>query len=201
MSKTSSSSKTKGSHKRPGPLKETCPSFRRGHLPKEQDVERLRNLTKPHVESFNYFLDEGLAKGIQDIEPAELDLIDPKQLRDDRRSIDWDDIYTIKFWIENVKIGKPTKPTTISGNQGKLTSNKLLPHECRERSLVYSGQISGSVCYQIIQRRNGIAMDGVTTKIPKTFGKLPIMVGSKLCHLHDLSPKQLIQLRERGMYF
>ena len=65
-------------------LHETCPSFRRGHLPSDEDVKRLRDLTMNHVDSFNYFVEEGLSRGVKDIEPAELDIIDMKKVRDER---------------------------------------------------------------------------------------------------------------------
>ena len=81
-------------------LAESCPSFRRGHLPHFEDVERLRSLTKPHVESFNYFLEVGLAKGIKDIEHAELDLVDVQKVRDEGKA-DLTDASTVRFWVED----------------------------------------------------------------------------------------------------
>jgi DNA-directed RNA polymerase I subunit RPA2 len=191
-----------GGKKKKHEVVECCPSFRRGHLPYEDDVERLRSLTRPHVESFNYFLETGLASGIQDFEPAELDLVDPKKIRQNPEGIDWDGVSTVKFWVEDIKVTKPTKgssttmaASSMSGSSHRR-SDRLLPRECRERSLVYSGQIIGKFCYQIVQRRNGVAMEGTTTKIPRTFGNMPIMVGSKACHLDGLTPKELVQLRE-----
>jgi DNA-directed RNA polymerase I subunit RPA2 len=166
---------------------ETCPSFRRGHLPDEKDVLRLRTLSMPHVESFNYFLEVGLPRGIKDIEPAELDLVDPQQVRDGE--VDWDEVSTMQFWVEDVKISKPSKSSA-----GR--SNKLLPRETRERKIMYSGQIFGKFCYRIVQRRNGIQIPGPTTKLAKTFGNMPIMVMSNACHLAGLMPEELISLKE-----
>ncbi len=171
-------------------IPESIPSFCRGHLPKTEDVERFRFLTRPHVESFNYFLDTGIVCGIKDIEPAELDIFDPKKLREDARSIDWEEITTVRFWVEDIKVSKPIKPSSAGRNP------KLLPRECRERSSTYSGQIFGKFCYQTIQRRNGVAMEGAPVKIAKTFGNLPIMVGSKACHLEGLAPHELVKLKE-----
>jgi DNA-directed RNA polymerase I subunit RPA2 len=171
-------------------LVETCPSFRRGHLPHADDVERLRSLTAPHVESFNYFLEEGLTRGIKDIEPAELDLIDPKKIRDEgEASIDWSEVSTVKFWMEDVKVAKPVKP-----NSGR--SNRLRPRECRERGLMYAGQLSGKFCYQLVQRRNGVLIDSRPVKLHKTFGDLPLMVLSSACHLQGMAPDDLVKLKE-----
>jgi DNA-directed RNA polymerase I subunit RPA2 len=188
-SKLSSSSTSKKNKTAPS-VAESCPSFRRGHLPNDEDVKRLRSLTRPHVESYNYFLDIGLAKGIKDIEPVELDLVDPKQVRDDPKSIDWDEVSTIQYWVEDIKVSKPVK-SSVSGRGGRL-----YPHECRERSLMYSGLMTGKFCYNIIQRRNGVAIATPPTKIAKSFGNIPIMVGSKACHLHGLMPNELVKVRE-----
>jgi DNA-directed RNA polymerase I subunit RPA2 len=176
-------------------LKETCPSFPRGHLPSEEHVERLRSLSLPHVDSFNYFLEVGLPRGIKDIEPVELDLIDIQKLRKEGSGIvDWNEVSTVKFWMEDVKIAKAVK--SAAGR-----SNKLLPRECRERKIVYAGQIFGKFCYRIVQRRNGVEIEGPPVKIAKTFGNMPIMVLSKACHLEGLSPQELVKLREEVSLF
>lgn len=172
-------------------VKQSCPSFRRSHLPAEEDVNRLRFLTRPHVESFNYFLQSGLSRGIRAIPKAELDIVDPKTMRDDRNKIDWDEITTVRFWFEDVRVVKPSKPVSAGRSEGKL-----YPNECRERSLMYSGQIHGKFCYEIIQRRNGVAKGSVPYKMPKTFGVMPIMVLSNACHLEGLAPKNLVALKE-----
>ena len=176
---------------------QTCPSFRAGHLPADDDVIRLRQLTAPHVESFNYFLEEGLAAGIRDMEYGELDLIDYKtQLKDDGTYKGLEDTTTVRFWVENVSIHQPTKTT-----QSKSTSFRLLPRECRERGLMYSGRIHGTFCYQIVERRNGMELPHKVVKLQKQFGDMPIMVLSKACHLHGKMPAQLVQLREEDNEF
>jgi DNA-directed RNA polymerase I subunit RPA2 len=178
----------KKSGKVKGEIKETCPSFRRGHLAHDEDIERLRVLTEPHVGSFNYFLEEGLARGIKDIEPAEMDILDMNKLKEGGK-VDLSEVSTVKFWMEDVKIAKPTK---AAGGR----SNKLIPRECRERKIIYAGQIFGKFCYRIIQRRNGVEIAGPPTKIAKTFGNMPIMVLSKACHLEGMMAKELIKVRE-----
>ena len=93
---------------------ETCPSFRRGHLPHQEDVDRLRLLSEPHVKSFDYFLEIGLPKGIKDIEPAELDVVDLTKVRaNGLESVDWSEVSTVQFWIEDVKVTNP--PATSAG--------------------------------------------------------------------------------------
>jgi DNA-directed RNA polymerase I subunit RPA2 len=186
---------------------ETCPSFRSGHVPCDEDVIRLRTLTAPHVESFNYFLERGLPASIQSMERAELDLIDTARQQDSDRQLqdegsgaggggggggaigNLQDTTTVQFWISDVRVAKPSK---ASGSR----SNRLLPRECRERSLMYAGQMSGNFCYRFIERRNGVTMPGRVQTIAKTFGELPIMVLSKECHLEGKLPRELVMLKE-----
>jgi DNA-directed RNA polymerase I subunit RPA2 len=173
---------TKESLKSNQPPKETCPSFNRGHLPKKDHVERLHSLSRPHVESFDYFLEVGLKKAVGDIEPSELDLVDPK--RDD--IVDYSEVDTIQFWVENVTIKSPVKAG------GKL----LAPRECRELGLMYSGKIQGDFCFRVVKHRNGLAIPERTTRFQSQFGEMPIMVMSKACHLNGKSPAELSSMRE-----
>jgi RNA polymerase beta subunit len=167
-------------------LPETCPSFRRGHVPAIEDVERLRTLSLPHVESFDFFLETGLRKAIQDIVPSELDLVDPKA-----PDVNFDEVDTVQFWVENITIKPPTKSDSTRGLSGKLT-----PRECRELGLMYSGQMIGDFCYQIIQRRNGVKINGRIVKVQKHFGNMPIMVMSQACHLKEKTPTELVKMKE-----
>ena len=170
---------------------ETCPSFRCGSLPHSEDVQRFRELSHPHVDSFNFFLEVGLSQAIKDIEPSEMCIVDPKKAREDPGSIDWSDLTSVKFWVEDVRVTRPTKAN------GTGTSNCLYPRECRERGLMYAGHMTGTFCYTIVERRNGVAFPGPTVRLPKrNFGNMPIMVMSKGCHLEGLMPKDLVKLRE-----
>lgn len=166
---------------------ETCPSFRSGHLPNDQDVLRWRTLTAPHVESFDYFIEKGLSAGIEDIEPAELDLI-----KEGEDASKLQDATTLQFWVESVSVAHPSKPLPT----GKHKSRRLLPRECRERRLLYAGTLTGNFCYRMLERRNGSVFPGKTHKLSKTFGDLPIMVGSTRCHLQGKLPAELVRLRE-----
>jgi DNA-directed RNA polymerase I subunit RPA2 len=202
------------------PIKDTCPSFRRGHLPSSQDVQRLRTLSLPHVGSFDYFLEHGLSAGVSDIVPLEIDLVQPSNSRNvtsngvsatstnvvtpNEREVD-----TLKMWLENIKIFKPAKTdynaSLLSSSSSKI-GNRLIPRECRELGLMYSGAIHGEFCYQVNHRRvdkdgNMTEIMGNVCKISKKFGDMPIMVMSKACHLHDTKPNQLVKMREEVGFF
>ena len=102
-------------------MKETCPSFSRGHLPSTSDVKRLQSLALPHVGSFDYFLEKGLHASILDIVPFEIDIIDPKR-RSDVREVPSNESDTIKMWVENVKVIPPSKSDDkFSFNSSKMS--------------------------------------------------------------------------------
>jgi len=133
-------------------IKETCPSYRQGHLPSVEDVERYRTLSEPHVGSFDFFLNHGLPNSIKDIaenKSLEIDLILPNPEGGVPDSVD-----VIKMWYENVQILPPQKSEAshASWNLGNLTS-ALTPRECRERGMTYAGMMSGDVCYTINTRK------------------------------------------------
>ena len=178
---------------------ETCPSFRSGHLPQTTDVEQLRQLTAPHVESFNYFLDHGLSAGIQDMEPAELVLAKPATTTTSggttTTTTKLADQTVLRFWMENVRVSKPMYQNATASSLNSH-SNSLLPRECRERRLMYAGTMRGMVCVTTVQRRNGVEFPGSTMRIPREFGDLPIMVLSKSCHLHQSTPTELVKHKE-----
>jgi len=177
-SSVSKQSSSKGRISTAAATKETCPSFRRGHVPAYSDVQRLRTLSFPHVGSFDYFLEKGLALGLSDIVPFELDLVDPKLAsatgsgsgsgsgngngngngNGSEKTGTPGQVQTLKMWIENVHIGRPMKLenniSSASSSSSLSSSNglKLTPRECRELGLMYSGPMSGDFCYQINHR-------------------------------------------------
>mmetsp|Transcript_31069 Transcript_31069/g.56364 ORF Transcript_31069/g.56364 Transcript_31069/m.56364 type:complete len:1271 (+) Transcript_31069:150-3962(+) len=185
-------------------IRQPVPSFNRCHTCKKSDIRKLHRLSAPHVDGFNYFLDVGLSKGITDIGTYEVDMIDTS-LPENRgvghtvgKSGD-----TLQFWLENVKIGMPTKtqPSGLSSSGSK--SMKLYPRESRELGIMYSAQISGDFCFQFL-RRDGYGHEtatGSTTRISRNFGMMPIMTMSKACHLYEKSPNDLIKLKEEETEF
>jgi DNA-directed RNA polymerase I subunit RPA2 len=187
---------------------QTCPSYYNGYLPTVENVQRLRTLTAPHVDSFNYFLEHGLCAGIASLEPAELDLV-PAATTTAPTSLDAtqqqqqllpQDVSTVQFWVENVTIAKPKKSFSTTANNSSNDNShykSLYPREARERGCMYSGTMTGTFCYRIIERRNYTTIPNKVVRIPnKSFGDMPIMVLSQACHLHNSTPQQLTKWKE-----
>ena len=183
-------------------IRQTVPSFHRSHLSQKQTLRKLQRLSAPHVESFNYFLDVGLSRGIQDIAPFELDLLDTSQ--PENRTIGHQvgvPADTIEYWLENVKIGMPTK-SNVSGS-----ASKLYPRECRELGIMYSAPLTAEFCLQFV-RRDGYGASvpsGNVIRFTRNFGMMPIMTMSKACHLYGMSGPDLVRVKEEqnefGGYF
>lgn len=197
----------------PAKMKETCPSFSRGHIPSVEDAQRLLSISAPHVEGFDYFLDVGLSKAISDIPPAEIDVTGALKATSEHSAQNEHSVNKVKFWVENVKISPPSKMDATLGQKrwkaiSKLGSDpsKLNPRECRELGLMYSGAMTGEFCYQLVQKKSdGSEISGRTIRVAKRFGDMPIMVMSKACHLRGKTPTELVSMKEEqnefGGYF
>ena len=184
-------------------IRQPVPSFHRSNATPNSTVRKFHKLSAPHVDSFNYFLDVGLSRAIADIVPYEIDVVDGSS--ETNRGVGHvvgKEADTIMFWLENVKVGMPTKtaPSSAGGSGGV---SRLYPRECRELSLVYSAPITAEFCLQLL-RRDGFGAAtpmGSVMRIPRNFGMMPIMVMSKACHLHGKSPWELVRLREEQTEF
>ena len=222
-SSSSSSSKTSaGNNKK---IRQSVPSFHRGHLPQNVDVHKLRRLSAPHVGSFDYFLSTGLRRGVADIGVHEVDMVNPATNLVDNASSDGSTVIgrgtrvghvvgktsdTIQYWIENVKIGMPTKRVPSSYSSSSSNNNggrvaRLYPRECRELGIHYTSPLTADVRIQIV-RRDGFGNESTTSNVFKlsqcNFGMLPIMVMSASCHLANKTPHQLVhQYKEESAEF
>uniref|UniRef100_A0ABI7ZB88 DNA-directed RNA polymerase n=1 Tax=Felis catus TaxID=9685 RepID=A0ABI7ZB88_FELCA len=145
-------------------------------IPREQQKPALQELTRAHVESFNYAVREGLSHAVQAIPPFEF------AFKDER----------ISLTIVDAVISPPMVP---KGNICKELN--IYPAECRGRRSTYRGKLTADISW---------AVNGISKGVIKQFlGYVPIMVKSKLCNLYSLPPKALIEhheeAEEMGGYF
>ncbi|XP_047539760.1 DNA-directed RNA polymerase I subunit RPA2 [Vanessa atalanta] len=137
----------------------------------------LECLGTPHIDSFNYMVQDGLKAAIADLIPAEFEM--PSGER-------------IKITIDEAAFAKPSVPMEAVG----VKNQRVLPTECRQRAATYKGDFKIRLSFNI---------DGKTMSIDKSLGSLPIMLKSKVCHLADLSPEELVKHNEHadewGGYF
>ncbi|XP_023678390.1 DNA-directed RNA polymerase I subunit RPA2 [Paramormyrops kingsleyae] len=145
-------------------------------IPKSKQHAAVQELVKAHVESFDNAVTDGLSRAVQAIPPLE-------------------------FMVKNERISLAFaeavihKPVVAKGTISQDLS--IFPAECRGRRCSYRGKLVTDVCWSV----NGIPK-GI---IKQSMGLVPIMVKSKLCNLHGLSPKELIEhheeAEEMGGYF
>lgn len=125
-----------------------------------------RSLVESDIESFNGFIEKQMQEIIEENKIIEPTII-PQNVDEFKIMLD-------KVWI--------TKPEIIEADGSKRS---IFPSEARLRKITYAAPIYLEVSAQI----NGIQRETFTTKI----GDLPIMLGSKYCHLTGLSREELIK--------
>lgn len=137
----------------------------------------LSSLGRPHTASFDHISERGLSDAVRALNPVEFALPSGDRIR---------------LRIHDAHLGKPEVPFGTVG-----VSAQVLPAECRQRGATYKGKLTGTVAWSV----NG----GDEQFMVKDFGNVPIMVKSNLCHLHSMSPKELVRSQEHenewGGYF
>ncbi|KAG5831418.1 hypothetical protein ANANG_G00303520 [Anguilla anguilla] len=145
-------------------------------IPAEKQHAAVQDLVRAHIESFDQAVSDGLCRAVQAIPPLEF------MFKNERISL---------AFVE-ATIHKP-----VVGKGSVCRDMTVYPAECRGRRCSYRGKLVADVSWSV----NGIPK-GV---IKQSLGLLPIMVKSKLCNLHGLSPKELIEhheeAEEMGGYF
>ncbi|TYJ15797.1 hypothetical protein E1A91_A10G207600v1 [Gossypium mustelinum] len=157
---------------------ETQRRKRPGQPPSVKELEELKELFKHHIESFDYMIDEGLEIMLKRVKPVQI--FDPNSTK------------TLRIWLDHPEIFPPQKDRS-----SKTSAGALLPFECRQAKISYTGSLHMDVCFQW----NG----GVVIREKVNFGEFPIMLRSKRCYLQGANPEKLVackeEAREMGGYF
>ena len=134
--------------------------------------ERIKDIPLPHIESFNFMLDLGLDLAVKDLMPREFRLA-PKTA-------------PVRMWVDNVTIDTPRKDE-------RCDDPMLYPSECRERKMTYGATMRVTVGWQV---GSGPVVSHMTQS-----GVLPLMIGSKKCHLYRKTPAELVSMNEEASEF
>lgn len=166
---------TKWSNLPDGPSLKNLTDGKFGAL-KERQHAAVQDLTRAHIESFDQAVTDGLSRVVQSIRPLEF------MVKNDRLSIGF-----VEATMHSPMVAK-----------GSICKDmNVYPAECRGRRCSYKGRLVADVSWSI----NGVPK-GI---IKQSLGQLPIMVKSKLCNLHGLSPRKLVEhheeAEEMGGYF
>eukprot|EP00058_Branchiostoma_floridae_P014006 XP_002599494.1 hypothetical protein BRAFLDRAFT_223894 [Branchiostoma floridae] len=165
------------------PGTEEVPSLRnltkaRYGRPEKTQHRPLQDLVRPHVESFNWFLREGLSLAVQAIPKLDFSLSNGRRI-------------SLSYVDASVGV-----PTVAQGNTFSRTL-KVYPAECRERGTTYRAGLQARIAWSV---------DGVNQgSVERMLGEIPLMVKSAHCNITKLTPAELIQRHEEaeemGGYF
>lgn len=115
----------------------------------------LQELGAPHISSFNYMLNEGLRKAVEDLNPVEFEL----------------GLDVLRFEITNANIDNPYVPSgTVL-----VKDQRIFPSECRQRAATYKGKLTVEVKWLL----NGKEQQSFI----KDLGEIPIMIKVKSLRL------------------
>lgn len=127
---------------------------------------QLKGLVKQHIDSFNHFVDVGIKNVMRTNQTIRCEA---------------DENWYLKYL--DINVGKPDI------DEGILTGPRLTtPNECRLRDLHYSAPIYADIEYMRGQEK--VVRKGLV------IGRLPIMLKSNNCILHNKSAYQLTRLKE-----
>ena len=116
-------------------------------VPVPNDFQHLQSLGAPHIDSFNYMLDN-LADAVRDVRVyTELPNHDK-----------------IELWLDDVTFYQSMVPTGTIG----VKNHKIYPTECRQRGATYKGKMIVKVGWSV----NGMLQE----HIDKDMGDYPIMI-------------------------
>ncbi|KAK9055998.1 hypothetical protein SSX86_027085 [Deinandra increscens subsp. villosa] len=109
--------------------------------------------------------------------------------------------HLIEYGLEKALMS--IKPVTVDfffERLSKQVREALYPFECRQAKISYTGKFLADVCFKY-----GDGPSGAVIREKFSFGQLPIMLKSKLCHLRDADHHKLVSCKEEpsemGGYF
>lgn len=145
-----------------------------------------KGLVSHHIESMNELYEIGIDQIITRVFKIEKDIVDLKPpTSDDEKNIDY---VHLEIIFSNVKIGKPMM---VDYNSSKEVI--LYPNQAIRLDKTYSATIRVNATIKTtIYMKNGtnVVREGQVNEF--NLGKIPVMIGSKLCHTYGL-PKEVLR--------
>jgi len=167
------------------------------------DVKALREITRPHIESFNALWSEDPSidvpggadrigmEGAGLLERS-LQTLAPRVVFDAHGG-EGELGNRLEMRIDSVSLSRPMVPDRAKD----ALDRRVFPDECRNRLVSYRGRLTARVSWRV--------NDGPEQSDLRDLGQVPIMVGSNRCHLRGLSSQDLVahheEPNEMGGYF
>ncbi|KAL4402349.1 ribonucleoside binding protein [Malassezia pachydermatis] len=168
------------------------------------DVPALRDISRPHIESFNALWAENPsvdAPGQADklgVEGAgllerSLQTLAPRVVFDGRGASDGERGNRLEIRIDSVSLSRPMVPDRAKN----ALDRRVYPDECRNRLVSYRGRLTARITWSVNY--------GPEQSEIRDMGQVPVMVGSNRCNLRGMSSDELIshheEPNEMGGYF
>ncbi|KAL4859361.1 DNA-directed RNA polymerase I subunit 2 [Chlorella vulgaris] len=151
-------------------------SYMRTQVQGERVPPELEALAQPHIDSYDYFLGEGMQHVIDNMEGIEIE----NPLTKTRH----------RFWFENPAVSRPIREDVGAAAAG---DQRLFPRECREAGTTYKAPFTCDLVYQV---------EGMPEqRLSKRLGSLPIMLKSKNCYLRNMTRRELVGRKEESNEF
>ncbi|KAL7672709.1 hypothetical protein ACOME3_007590 [Neoechinorhynchus agilis] len=152
--------------------------FNDPQLSSEYNSTSLKELVKPHLDSYNYMMTDGLKEIVKRLAPVEFELPN--------------DCGRMEISVLDIVVHKPTY-SSVDGDAGR----PMYPNECRLSKTTYKGRIELKFCIKL--------QDEVIIMYHRSIGHCPVMVQSQLCNLYQAPDRVLVEkgeeLCEAGGYF
>jgi len=145
-------------------------------------------LTRHHIDSYDRFLDSGLAETVRNMKTISLLKTDDKG-----RTV------SVEIAIGSMEVRVDVPTIAIGGGNAR----PLLPNEARLRDMTYAVNVYADVSVEYVV--DGEVVEAPPSARPICLGQVPLMLHSRHCLLHGLSPEALRHAGEcpydRGGYF
>ncbi|KAI3622965.1 DNA-directed RNA polymerase [Malassezia furfur] len=165
-----------------------------------RDVPELREITRPHVESFNALwaedpsIDAAPGVGLEGMGLLERSLQTlPPRVVFDGHGGEGDKGNRLEMRIDAVSLSRPQVPDRAKD----ALDRRVFPDECRQRLSTYRGRLTARISWSV---NNGPEQSDI-----RDMGQVPIMVGSNRCNLRGMGSSELVahheEPNEMGGYF
>jgi len=169
---------------------------------KHMDVPALREITRPHIESFNALWSEdpkldnpgsGGALGVEGggLLERSLATLASRVVFDGHGDDGLGN--RLELRIDSISLSRPMVPDRAKD----ALDRRVFPDECRNRLVTYRGRLTARVTWTV--------NDGPEQSDIRDMGQVPVMVGSNRCNLRGLTSRELIahheEPNEMGGYF
>ncbi|EFN59491.1 hypothetical protein CHLNCDRAFT_138110, partial [Chlorella variabilis] len=151
-------------------------AYMRTQVQGERIPSQLEALAQPHVDSYDFFLGEGMQHVIDNMDGIEIEQPVSKTRH--------------RFWFENPSVSRPIREDSGAAASG---DQRLFPRECREARTTYKAPFTCDLVYQV---------EGMPEqRLSKRLGGLPVMLKSKACYLRNMTRRELVARKEESNEF